>query len=201
MFTHEFFTTDIFRWVLLPLLIFLARVCDVTIGTLRIIFVSRGNKLVAPLLAFFELLIWIFAVGQIMHNISNVACYFAFAGGFAFGTYIGIVIEEKLAIGIVLTRTITKSSAKKLITVLRKKGYGSTSIEARGSTGKVSVIYTILNRTHLDKIIGLIKLYNPEASYSVEDVRHVSRGIFPDREPFLKSKFALFFKHLRKGKL
>lgn len=110
---QEFFSgmgmdEDMFTYVVMPLLIFLARVGDVTINTLRIMFVLNGKKNVAPILGFFEALIWLLAIGQIFQNIDNPMSYLAYAGGFGAGTYIGMVIEEKLALGRVLVRVITK---------------------------------------------------------------------------------------------
>ena len=94
-----FFGSEIFTFIILPILIFIARVCDVSIGTMRIIFISRGAKILAPLLGFFEILIWLVAIGKVMQNLDNIACYVAYAGGFATGNFVGIRIEEKLAMG------------------------------------------------------------------------------------------------------
>ena len=88
-----------FAWVVLPILIFLARICDVSLGTVRLIFVSRGFKYLAPVIGFFEVLIWILAMTQIMQNLTNPICYLGYAGGFATGNYIGILIAEKLSLG------------------------------------------------------------------------------------------------------
>ena len=91
----SFFDSDLFSYVLMPLLIFLARICDVSIGTLRIIFVSKGKKNIAPILGFFEVLIWITAISKIMQNLDNYINYIAYAAGFATGNLIGMIIEEK----------------------------------------------------------------------------------------------------------
>ncbi len=135
----ELLDSNIFTWIILPLLIFIARVCDVTLGTVRIIFVSRGNKLIAPLLGFIEISIWLLAIRQIMQNLSNPFCYVAYALGFAFGNFVGIYIEEKAAFGKVVIRSITKTDASVLIDALRRKGFGVTNVHAEGSTGKVNV--------------------------------------------------------------
>ncbi|NLI23307.1 MAG: hypothetical protein GX419_01195, partial [Bacteroidales bacterium] len=84
-----FLQSDWFNYLILPFLIFLARICDVSIGTLRIIFVAKGNKLVAPFLGFFEVLIWILAITRIIQNLDNPFCYLGYAAGFATGNYIG----------------------------------------------------------------------------------------------------------------
>ena len=102
----EFFNTELFTWVILPLLIFLARILDVSIGTMRLIFVSKGMKYLAPILGFFEVIIWLLAISQIMQHLDNVLCYVAYGLGFAMGNYLGIVLEEKMSIGTVLIRVI-----------------------------------------------------------------------------------------------
>jgi uncharacterized protein YebE (UPF0316 family) len=112
-----------FNYVILPFLIFLARICDVSIGTLRIIFVAKGNKLVAPILGFFEVLIWILAITRIIQNLDNPFCYLGYAAGFATGNYIGLRIEEKLAMGVVMLRIITLRPVPELIEKLNKAGY------------------------------------------------------------------------------
>src|SRR5207302_8078013 len=87
---------------LLPLLVFVAELCGVTLATMRTIFVSRGMKALAPLLGFFEVSIWLFAIGQIMRNLADPGCYLGFAGGFTLGNYLGVVLGKRLAIGTVV---------------------------------------------------------------------------------------------------
>lgn len=167
--------------VLIPLAIMLARVCDVTIGTLRIIFVSRGMKFLAPLLGFFEVLIWLVAIGQIMQNLSSWVNYVAYASGFALGNYIGILVEERIAVGMLAVRIITQKEATGLITELRRQNIGTTSIDGRGMTGKVSLIFLIIQRQHLPLIQKLVQKHNPLAFVSVSDIRSVQEGYFPKR--------------------
>lgn len=175
----ELFGSETFTFIVLPLLIFFARVCDVTIGTIRIIFVSRGHKFLAPLVGFFEILIWLVAIGKIFQNLNNIGCYIAYAGGFAAGNFVGIYIEERLAMGTFVIRVITRKGASELISGLRSAGYGATSITAQGGSGAVSVIYSVIKRSDLDDVVSIIKKFNPKAFYSIEDVRFVSEGVFP----------------------
>jgi uncharacterized protein YebE (UPF0316 family) len=177
-----FFDSETFIFFVVPLLIFLARICDVSLGTIRIIFVSRGHKFLAPFIGFFEVLIWLVAIGKIMQNLSNPSCYISYAAGFAAGTFVGIYIEEKLAMGVLLIRIITRKDATELTEALESKGYGVTSLPARGSSGEVSVVYSVVKRGDLDGVLVLIKKFNPKAFYSVEDVRFVSHGVFPERK-------------------
>ena len=175
----NFFQTGIFIYGILPFLIFIARIMDVTIGTLRIVFISKGKNLVVPLLGFFEVLIWIFAVSWIMQNLNNLVCYFAFAGGFAVGNYIGLKVEGKLAIGLEVVRVITQKEANSLIEALHSQGYGTTSVDAKGSTGNVHIIYSIVKRSDIRDVIRMIESFNPAAFYTLEDIRTVHSGIFP----------------------
>lgn len=173
--------SDIFAWVVLPLLIFISRIFDVTLGTMRIIFVSRGGKLIAPVLGFFEVFIWLIAIGQIMQNLNNVMCYIAYAGGFAAGTYVGIVIEEKLAIGILVIRVILAEDECQLKERLAASGYGVTVVDAKGVNGEVKVVYTIVRRKDIDNVISIIHECHAKAFYSIEEARTAREGVFPLR--------------------
>ena len=180
-----------FDYFILPFLIFIARIIDVTIGTIRIVMVAKGQKIWAPILGFFEVLVWLIAIARIFENLDNWACYFGYAAGFGAGNYIGLKIEEKLAMGIVKIQIITRKSADTLILNLKEAGFGITHHNAHGGKEEVSIIYSIIKRTELPKVVEKIKFYNPNAFYSIEDVRFVSHGIFP-----LKTAT----KRLRKGK-
>ena len=161
----------------LPLLIFFAEMCVVTLSTVRIIFVARGKKYLAAILGTFEVSIWLFAIGQVMQNLDNIACSIAFAGGFAVGTYLGIVIEAKLAIGTLVVRTITKKDAGDLIEDLKAAEYGVTSMDAHGATGPVRIVFTVVKRRELDNVVGIIKRFDAKAFYSVDDLQHAAEGI------------------------
>lgn len=174
--------SDVFTWIILPFLIFSARVLDVSLQTLRIIFVSRGLKYLAPVIGFVEVIIWLLALRVIMENLNNWACYIAYGAGFAMGNFIGIFIEKRLAIGNSIVRIITRKDAIPLIEHLRSSGYGVTSIQAEGSEGSVHVIYVIVKRHDLEAIGEVIRDFNPNAFYTVEDVRLVMKGIFPMKE-------------------
>lgn len=174
--------SEIFAWVILPILIFLARICDQSIGTIRLIFVSKGFKFLAPLLGFFEVIIWLAAIGQIMKHLDNIACYAAYGGGFAMGNYIGIFLEEKLSIGTVILRIIPRNEATELIAYMKEKNFGITMVDAEGSMGKVKMIFSIVNRSDAKTVIGIINELSPHAFYSIEDVKTVNEGIFPKRK-------------------
>lgn len=173
--------SETFSLIVVPILIFIARVADVSFGTIRIILISRGSKFIAPIFGFFEIIIWLFAISQIMQNLTNIAYYLAYAFGFATGTFVGIWVEEKMAIGMVIIRIITKKDASKLIEHLRSMGYGVTSFDGQGATGQVKLIYITIERKDIDSIIEIIKEFNPKAFFSVEEVRMENAGVFPMR--------------------
>ncbi|MBU4076329.1 MAG: DUF2179 domain-containing protein [Euryarchaeota archaeon] len=198
MFDISFIDSDLFAWFILPLLIFISRVFDVTFGTLRIIFISKGKKFLAPFFGFFEIMIWLFAIGQVMQNLTDVNYYLAYAGGFAMGNYVGIYIEEKMAIGTLVVRIITKKDASDLIEALKSRNYGITIVDAQGATGSVKLIFTVIKRVDVNEVVGMIKHFNPKAFYSIEEVRGASEGVFPSH----KSRFNLLsaFRLNRPGK-
>lgn len=173
--------SPLFQYLLMPLLVFLARICDVSLCTVRLILLYRGQRAIAPLIGFVEALIWLLAIRQIMANLTNPFVYIGFAAGFAMGNYVGIILEEKLAVGLEVVRIISKSDAFELVNSLAAEGYGTTSMDAHGSTGKVQIIFTIVPRRHHKRVIGLIKKFNPRAFYTVEDVKSASEGVFPLR--------------------
>lgn len=189
-----------FDYIILPLLIFVARICDVSIGTIRIILVSKGQKMVAPFLGFFEVLIWIIAISRIMQNLDNIMCYIGYAAGFATGNFVGMVIEEKLAIGTLIIRIIS-SNGKAISEQIAKEGFGVTRLEGHGSIEKVDVVVSIVKRQDLKKIIDIIQHIEPGAFYSIEEAKNVNKGIFPGNLSS-NERFTLFnpFIRWRKGK-
>ncbi len=174
----ELLNGPLYTWVILPMLIVLARIIDVSLGTLRIILVSRGMKHIAPVLGFFEILIWLLAIGQVFQHLDNPINAIAYALGFALGNYVGIVLEHRLAMGKVVVRVVTAKVAAPLVEDLRKDGFSVTKVNAEGANGPVNILYTAIRRSQLELVTAKILRFNPQAFYTVEDVRFVSGGIF-----------------------
>ncbi len=177
-------------WILVPLLIFLARVCDQTIGTLRIILLARGNRLLAPLLGFIEVVIWLVAIRQIFTRLDNFMCYFAYGAGFALGNYVGMVLDAKIALGTQLLRVITRKDPALLAVRLRQDGYGVTELSGEGATGPVNILFTLVPRRDVPAVADVVREYHPNAFYSLEDVRTVESGVFPatSRNPWITTR-------------
>ncbi len=168
---------DVYPW-LLPIVIFLGRICDVTLGTLRIIFVSKGERYKAPFVGFIEVLIWILIISQVFSHANSWISYLAFAAGYASGNFIGILVENKIAFGFVLLRVYTKKDGYQLTQLLNKSDFGSTFIHGKGAISEVGVIETVINRKSQKKVEAIIEEFDPDAFYLIEDVRSKQKGIF-----------------------
>jgi uncharacterized protein YebE (UPF0316 family) len=196
----SFFHSTLFSYVMMPVLIFLARICDVSIGTLRIIFVSKGKRNIAPVLGFFEVLIWITAISKIMENLDHYINFVAYAAGFATGNLVGMIIEEKLAMGIMMIRVFAHDRGTELVQSLNLQGFGATVIEAQGAREKIHLIYTIVKRNELATALEVITRQNPKAFYTIEDIKAVNEGIFTPSKPNSLFPFSNVLRQWRKGK-
>lgn len=165
----------------LPLLIFFAETCVVTFSTLRSIFVARGLKKFAVTLGMIESACWLFAISQVVSNLSHLPCSIAYAIGFTCGNYLGMTIEEKLAIGTMVVRIITNKKPDVLIDQLIAADFGVTRVEGDGVTGPVNVIFTIVKRKQMNEVVRMLRKFDPHLFYTVEDVRSSKRGVFRER--------------------
>jgi uncharacterized protein YebE (UPF0316 family) len=168
---------DAYPW-LLPVVIFFGRICDVTLGTLRIIFVSKGERTKAPIVGFFEVFIWVVIISQIFSHANSIIAYLAYAGGYATGNYVGILVENKIAFGFQLFRIYTKKNGTELTQLLNKNGFGSTLIRGEGAVSKVDIIETVISRKVQQKVVAIIDDFDPKAFYLIEDIRAKRKGIF-----------------------
>lgn len=175
---NPFFDSFWWSWVVLPLLIFFSRIADQSIGTMRLIFVSKGYRHIGPVLGFFEVIIWLLAVTQVLKHLSNPMSYIAYGAGFAMGNYVGIRLEEKISIGTALIRIIPKKDTTDLINHLREVGFGVTTMAAEGAMGPVQIIFTIIKRKSIPRAIEIINQYSPNAFYTIEEVKAVKEGYF-----------------------
>src|SRR4030042_4300128 len=142
----SFLDSNLYVWLVLPVMVFFARVVDVSLGTLRIIFISRGKRNLAPLLGFVEVFIWITIVSQIVSHAHNILAYLAYAAGFATGAFVGIYIENRLAIGTQVILSLIQENALQLVEHLHAAGCAVTTVDGAGANGPVKLIYTIFPR-------------------------------------------------------
>ncbi len=180
--------------ILLPILIFIARILDVSLGTIRMIFISKGLKYLAPILGFFEVLIWIIVVSKLMSNVNSSVLYVAYAAGFAAGTYIGMLIEDKLSIGKVLVRISVQKESAKIIEKLKELNYSMTVINGQGYNGKIKMILCIINKKELNKLVLAVKGINSKAFYTIEDLRFAADHNIIGKSPYRPLGFIRKFK-------
>ncbi len=169
---------DYYSWVILPVLIALSRMCDVTLGTLRHIFMAKGFKRLVPVLGFFEVLIWLIVISKVMQHLNNWMCYIGWSAGYACGTILGMKIEEKLALGLQVIRIITNQGCDDFIKAMHDAHHGITIVDAQGAKGPVKMIFTVVQRKEVKEIESIIARYNPTAFYSLEEIKNVSQGVF-----------------------
>ena len=133
----------------------------------------------AALTGFFESLIWLLALSQVFQHLDHWVNFVAYAGGYATGTGLGVVLERRVALGLVAVRIITREDATALIDALREESFGVTRVAARGLHGRVRLIFTIAKRKNLERLLQLIRGHNPKAFVSISDVRAAEEGFLP----------------------
>ena len=183
----------------IPLLIFCARLVDVSLSTLRILLISRGMRKVAPFVGFFEVMVWLFAISQAMKHLDHWYNYVAYAGGFSAGTWVGMWLEERLALGLLSVRIITTEDASDLRARLRSDRFGVTDFAARGVSGNVRLIFSVIQRKDLERIREIVRSTHPKAFLSVSDVRSVSEGFIPGARGPIDSLIAAFRRESRRS--
>lgn len=168
------FTYD-FPWYL-PLVIFFARITDMSLGTVRTIMIVSGRKWISGVIALVEITVWVLAIGGLVTNLKNFYILIAYAGGFATGTIVGIYLEEWLALGLRVIRFINRASDSNLCHQLREEGYRVTRVEGTGREGPVEIGFTVIRRADLKTCQSVIEQLAPEAWITVEPVDRASIG-------------------------
>jgi uncharacterized protein YebE (UPF0316 family) len=166
----------VFSFLLLPVLIFFARIFDVSINTVRIIYVLGGRKLTSTVLGFFESFIWLMAIRQIFEHLDNWICYIAYPAGFAAGIFVGMIIEERIAYGKVIVRIITRKDIHPLLQYLNKEFFRYTYVNAEGPDGHENLVFTVLQREKLEALLQTLKDILPTAFYTVEKVNRAAES-------------------------
>ena len=163
---------------LLALMIFGLRVSDMTLDTLRVLFVMRGRRPIVWVLGFFQSAIFVVAITSVLSNLDSPLSIVGYAGGFATGNLIGMVIEEKLAVGHSHLRVISPKWGAAIAHRLRHEGYAVTEISARGKDGMVTILNCSVLRRNIDKVGRMITEIDEGAFITAEDVRPIRRGFW-----------------------
>ena len=154
------------------LFIVVARIVDVSMSTMRVAFIARGKKYLAATCGFFEILIWITIVGKILTGTQHFVTYVAYALGFSLGTLAGMFLEERLAVGWSLVRVITTKPVEGVMHSVSEAGFGVTLQDGFGARGPVQIMVMLIPRKRLHDLRKILYSFDPEAFYTVEDIRH-----------------------------
>jgi uncharacterized protein YebE (UPF0316 family) len=169
--------------LLTGLLIFGARICDVSVGTLRTLMVVNGRRGWAWLLGFFEVLIWVIAASFVLQNVTRVPFYAVmFALGAATGSYVGLTVERRVAFGHQIVRVFTRRG-RAVAERLRDEGFPVTEIDGRGRSGPVELLFVEVMRRNAMRVIRLARELDPECHYILDDVRLTSATRLRLHEP------------------
>jgi uncharacterized protein YebE (UPF0316 family) len=159
-------------------LIFILRVTDMSLDTLRVLFVMRGRKIVAWALGFCQATVFVLAISSVLRNLDNPLNILGYAAGFATGVVVGMTIEEKLAIGHVHMRIISPSRGNAIAEKLRSAGYAVTEIPARGKDGTVSMLNCSVLRKNISRVREMVNEVDRDAFITTEDIRPIRRGFW-----------------------
>ncbi len=165
----------------IPFMIFFARICDVSVGTVRVMFVIQGKRWASALLGVLEVTIWVIAVREALAYIPNPFAIIAYAGGFAAGTLVGMTIEDKLAIGYRAVRIINPEAALDVARVLRELGYRATKLPGYGRDGPVEVVFCVIKRRALRDLLARVREIAPQSFVTIERVDRPTGGGFDRR--------------------
>jgi uncharacterized protein YebE (UPF0316 family) len=164
-----------------PIIIFMLRIGDVSLATLRILLSMRNVRVLVPVLGFFEVLIWIFAVGNAIRNLHSGWHLMGYAGGFAAGSLVGLWLEEKLAIGVAMIRVVSRHGGVELAEALRDRGFGVTEYGGQGRDGNVEIVDTLVRRREIASVLREVDRWDPDAFVMIEEPRTVRHGWLQER--------------------
>lgn len=165
-----------------PILIFLARICDVSVGTVRTVFVISGYRKISVALGFFEVLIWVLAVGGVIQHLTEPFAVVAYAGGYATGILVGMMVEDRIAIGLRMIRVINPDASVNVAALLRAAGYKVTRLEGSGQNGAVEVSFLVVRRRKVPEVRALLAERAPRSFMTIERVDRAD-GLVPVNDP------------------
>jgi uncharacterized protein YebE (UPF0316 family) len=164
---------------LLYIIIFCAKIIEVSISTIRLVFINKGERVKGAILGFIEILIWLIVVSSVLNNITEDPIkVFIYAAAFSLGNYLGVTIESKIAVGLASIQVVVnEKSGEVLADILREQGYGVTIIEGKGKNESIKkLLFIQLKRKKIPDAVKLIKQHNPEAYITVNDIKSMLGG-------------------------
>ncbi len=165
-----------------PILIFFCRITDVSLTTVRTLLIVRNSKLLVPLIGFFEVLIWLFAAGTVVQHLSSPYHVLGYSLGFATGNWVGLMIEERLALGLATVRTVIRTGGHALAAELRDAGFGVTEQLGSGRDGPVEVLFSVIRRRRVSLFVDMVEARASQSFVVVDEPRVVRRGWLYQRQ-------------------
>lgn len=161
------------------LLVFLLRLFGVAVGTVRLLLTNRGSELWSGVLGFVEILVYVVGMGVVVRDLTDIGLLMSYCLGFSFGTILGIRIEQRMALGIVNLRAISRTKAQEMASALREAGFGATLSHGEGRDGTVGIVTATVQRKHARRAMDLVQQADPEAFLVADEARAVARGWMP----------------------
>lgn len=160
----------------LALLIFILRVVNYAVGTMRLVVITRDQRLLAALLAALEALIFAVVIAGVINDLENVPNLVAYCAGAAVGSYMGMVLEARLVRSYMIINVFANVSGGEIAEALRSAGFGVTSTTGEGRTGAVTTLRSVIDKRDVKRMVSIIQSINPQAFIAAEEARGVSRG-------------------------
>jgi uncharacterized protein YebE (UPF0316 family) len=158
------------------LFIFVLRVTGVSLSTIRVLLMTRGMKLIAATLGFFEVLVYVLAIGRVVEDLNNIPNLLSYCLGFSAGVLLGMWIEQRIAVGFATIRVISSENGHQITQAIHEAGYGATEDWARGRDGLVGIITTVVRRREVEAVCAIVREITPGAFITIEETRRVERG-------------------------
>jgi len=178
------------QYLFVPALIILARICDVSFATLRIILITKGLKKIAPIVAFIEVFIWIMVARNILTENAGWEKILAYCLGYTLGTFTGIILENKLSLGKAIVRVFVHTDDKQVIADLRSQKFGVSAVDGEGKDGPIKIVFVVVNRTDIPRVMEIIQKNNPHAFFTIESVQVANAGYFnTSSDPDIYTRF------------
>lgn len=165
------------------LFIFVARICDVSVGTLRVMYTIRGNRWYAAMLGLVEAAIWIIAVRQVFNRLDNYWNILGYAAGFATGTFIGITLEGWIATGWVLARVISRNASQQVRAALLERGFGVTAVRGEGREGELMILFVVARRKRGEELLRTVDQADDTSFVTIDPVSRAIGGYLPHLTP------------------
>ncbi len=177
MFTFSDLVSEQAAWV--PLLIFMARVADVSLGTVRTVFVVRGLRELAAGIGFLEVTIWLLAISTVVQHLDAPLNVIAYAGGYATGNYVGVWLETKLALGYQLVQLVSADDGRNLRRLLEAAGHRVTAVPGHSGQDPVTLLLVTVPRREVASVMALAREADPAVVLTTEDLRFFHPGLCP----------------------